>query len=91
MSVRSRGLESLVTQLELSFAKMPVRDATGLTGKYDFDLTFSLPSRPNADPDVPLPDLYTALEQQLGLKLVAKKLPFDIVVVDSSEKMPTPN
>ena len=35
------------------------------------------------------PDVFQALQQQLGLQLVAKKLPFDVVVIDSIDKMPT--
>lgn len=100
MSARGQGLERLVEQLELSFVKVPVRDATGLTGKYDFDLTFSLPSNPGAvarangqaAPEVrQFPDIFTALQEQLGLKLEAKKLPIDVVVVDYADKVPTAN
>jgi uncharacterized protein (TIGR03435 family) len=38
-----------------------------------------------------LPDLNTALREQLGLQLVAKKLPFDVVVVESFNRLPTEN
>jgi uncharacterized protein (TIGR03435 family) len=44
----------------------------------------------NAPPPT-APDLFQALQQQLGLQLVAKKLPFDVVVIDSIDKMPTAN
>ena len=91
MSVRGKGIEPLVDQLEVSYLKMPVRDATGLDGKYDFDLTFSRPNAQNADTGDRPPDLFAALEEQLGLKLEAKNVPFNIVVVDSIEKTPTPN
>ena len=33
----------------------------------------------------------TALPQQLGLQLISKKLPFDVVVVESVNKLPTEN
>lgn len=72
----------------------PVVDKSGLTGKYDFTLQFSseLPDAAT-DSGVPsqLPDLNTALREQLGLQLVAKKLPFDVIVVDSFNRRPTEN
>jgi uncharacterized protein (TIGR03435 family) len=72
----------------------PVVDRTGLTGKYDFAMQFSS-DWPNGTTDsaVPsdLPDLNTALREQLGLQLVAKQLPFDVVVVESFNRLPTEN
>ena len=71
----------------------PVVDKTGLTGKYDFKLEFSreLPN-PSGEPRVPpVPNLFTAIEQQLGLHLAPKKLPFDVIVVDSVDRVPTEN
>jgi uncharacterized protein (TIGR03435 family) len=74
----------------------PIVDKTGLTGKYDFTLEYSrdLPSAAAtggpADPPA-APSLSIALQQQLGLQLVAKKLPFDVMVVDSVDKLPTEN
>jgi uncharacterized protein (TIGR03435 family) len=74
---------------------LPIIDKTGLTGKYDFtfEYTRALPnSRPNGATDPPLvPDLFTALERQLGLQLVHKKLPFDVVIVDSVDRLPSEN
>lgn len=97
MSARGQPLATLIGQLK-SLVKEPVRDQTALTGKYDFNLTFSLPNAaaaPRIDPaDVQgerAPDLFIALEDQLGLKLVAKKLAIDVVVIDHLEKSPTEN
>jgi uncharacterized protein (TIGR03435 family) len=39
----------------------------------------------------PEPDLFAAVEQQLGLKLVSKKIPRDTLVIDRAEKVPTEN
>jgi uncharacterized protein (TIGR03435 family) len=65
-----------------------VIDRTGLTGSWDFDLTFAPESRgpdaPPADPNVP--SFFTAIQEQLGLKLEATKGPVDVVVIDSIEK-----
>ncbi len=70
----------------------PIVDKTGLTGKYSFALEYTQ-DPPGALPDAPpvVPDLATALQRQLGLQLVPKKLPFDVVVVDSFNKLPTEN
>jgi len=73
----------------------PIVDKTGLTGKYDFALEFSR-DLPNGNPDATaeppgVPDLNTALRDQLGLQIVAKKFPFDVVVVESFDRLPTEN
>jgi uncharacterized protein (TIGR03435 family) len=71
----------------------PVLDRTGLTGTYDFMLDYSTERGAAAGPAGPpsAPDLAVALRQQLGLQLVRKKEPFDVVVVDAVDKMPTAN
>jgi uncharacterized protein (TIGR03435 family) len=58
-----------------------VRDETGLTDRYDLHLKWS----PNPDQNSELPSLPTALEEQLGLKLVSKQGPVDIVVIERYE------
>jgi uncharacterized protein (TIGR03435 family) len=63
-----------------------VVDQTGLTGKYDFTLTWAPEGMPNADG----PSLFTALQEQLGLKLEPTKAPVDILVIDHVE-MPSAN
>ncbi|MEP7355256.1 MAG: TIGR03435 family protein [Acidobacteriota bacterium] len=70
-----------------------VFDKTGLTGKYDFELTFGRLSTSVASgvENVPTSLLPDALQDQLGLKLVDAKAPFDTIVVDRAEKVPTEN
>jgi uncharacterized protein (TIGR03435 family) len=70
----------------------PIVDKTGLPGKYTFSLEY-IQDLPGAAPDAPpiAPDLSTALQEQLGLQLVSKKLPFDVVVVEAFKKLPTEN
>ena len=73
---------------------LPIVDKTGLTGTYDFRLEFSRepPGMPGGEAKVaPVPDLFTAIQQQLGLQFIPKKLPFDILVVDSFDRVPTEN
>jgi uncharacterized protein (TIGR03435 family) len=88
-SFRQQPLLTLAELLRSTLA-MPVLDKTGLTGKYDFNLTFTTrgPSTAAADDaagDGP-PDLFTAVQQQLGLRLEQKKTPVDVLVVDRAEK-----
>jgi uncharacterized protein (TIGR03435 family) len=100
LSARGQLLSRLVLALENDLGE-PVRDRTGLTGKYDFNLTYSpvrpvaaAPPRADAPADGPSqrpPDLFTALEEQLGLKLEHKKIPVDVLVIDRLEKVPAAN
>jgi len=82
----------------------PVTDATGLTGKYDFTLSWVTESRGGnrgaAGSDPPLagmddsdagPTLVQAIQSQLGLKLEQKKGPMEVIVVDHVERVPTEN
>ena len=78
-----------------------VTDGTGLSAKYDFTVTFAgrlegvrlLSSSPASPPDdvEPLPDIFSALSEQLGLKLEKKKVLVKDLVVDYAEKVPTSN
>ena len=71
----------------------PVQDDTGLTGKYDFTISW-IAQRPGwapAENDEAGPSLLSAVHEQLGLKLTAKKGPIEIIVADHAEKMPLEN
>lgn len=71
-----------------------VLDHTGLDGKFDFTLEFTreVPAAREAPPEpATVPTIFTALQQQLGLQLVSKKIPLPVVVVESFEKLPTEN
>jgi uncharacterized protein (TIGR03435 family) len=75
------------------YLNRPVLDRTGLTGAFDFTLEFS-PDRKGSDEAGELPSgasLFTAIQEQLGLKLEARKEPIEILVVDRAEKVPTGN
>jgi uncharacterized protein (TIGR03435 family) len=63
-------------------------DATGLTGNWDLDLTFVNPVQNSSDSDGP--SLFTALEEQLGLKLESGRAAVDVIVIDRLER-PTPD
>jgi uncharacterized protein (TIGR03435 family) len=68
-----------------------VIDRTGLAGGWDFELTFA-PADVAADAAAErnIPSLFTALQEQLGLKLDATRGPADVLVVDRVEQ-PTPD
>ncbi len=61
-----------------------VNDETGLKGSYDFTLRWS--SERDAQTDSAYPSIFTAIEEQLGLKLVPAKRPVEFVVVDHAEE-----
>jgi uncharacterized protein (TIGR03435 family) len=67
----------------------PVADQTGLSGLYDLNLSFS-PREAQPNPDA-YPSIETALQEQLGLKLEARKARLDVVVVDSAERKLIPD
>lgn len=71
--------------------KQPVVDRSGLIGKYDFDVKFA-PEDPAIDsPNAKYGSIFSALEEQLGLKLVAQKVPVTYLVIDHVEKVPVEN
>lgn len=82
---------SILTRMLRQPGEPPIVDRTGLTGAYDFTLEFARET-PKANPEAPpAPILATAIQQQLGLQLVGRKLAFDVVVVDSVDRLPTEN
>lgn len=80
-----------------SLVEDPIRDATGLTGKYDFTLEYArevpnagAPS-PDPSPGCAVPELFSALQQQLGINLIRRRLQFEILVIDSFDPVPAEN
>jgi uncharacterized protein (TIGR03435 family) len=70
-----------------------VIDRTGLTGPYDLELTWTPEQAPIAAPGAPAPafdangpSLFTALQEQLGLKLEATTGPVEVLVIDGAER-----
>ena len=80
------GLDSLAAILHSPTGR-PVVNKTGISGKYDIKLDYA----PRDDPNSTLPDLFTALQDQLGLKLVSQKVPVQILVIDHVDQTPTEN
>jgi uncharacterized protein (TIGR03435 family) len=78
----------LVTVPVITGIDRPVINKTGVEGNFGFTVKFAPAQAANPDPD--RPQLFTALEEQLGLKLESSRAPIDVLIVDSAQK-PDPN
>jgi uncharacterized protein (TIGR03435 family) len=96
MSAGGRSMAQLASTLA-QFVQRPVANRTGLEGFFDFDLVWAyepaVDSPPAArvepiDPDAP--SLFTAVKEQLGLKLDSVRGPVDVIVIDTISP-PSPN
>jgi uncharacterized protein (TIGR03435 family) len=86
----------LVTLLS-RFLRQTVLDQTDLAGPYDINLTWTpesfaaRPDSPAASETAPGPTIYTAVQEQLGLKLESRKGQIEVIVIDHAEKVPIEN
>jgi uncharacterized protein (TIGR03435 family) len=99
LTVRNMNMADFATWMQSGVMDRPVMDQTGLTDRYDFPLKWTpddsqfaqfrgvgaTPPPPTEDPNAP-PSLYTAVQEQLGLKIAPAKLPDDVIVIDHAEK-----
>jgi uncharacterized protein (TIGR03435 family) len=100
VSGRNANMGDFAGAMERNVLDRPVVDQTGLSGRFDFSLRFTpddsqytnfpaaRPTLPD-DPNAP-PDLFTAIQEQLGLMLESKKAPVDVLVIDHADH-PSPN
>ncbi len=91
------SMEHLIGLLSPQVGRMVV-DKTGLTGNYDFTMQFAREQGPPATAASDAPggaslapepggaDLFTAIQEQLGLKLEATKAPIEVIVIDHVER-----
>jgi bla regulator protein blaR1 len=79
-----------IVGLEPEIGGRAVINQTGLTGLYDVTLNWTPNRIADANPDASGPSLFTALQEQLGLRLVETKGPVEVVVIDRIER-PTEN
>jgi uncharacterized protein (TIGR03435 family) len=90
---------AMVAQVLSNTLRRPVIDKTGFTGEYDFMLQWTPePSQgtavggpppgpaPDAPPAADGPTIFTAIQEQLGLRLDSQKAPVETVVIDRVEK-----
>lgn len=105
LSLHGDGQEvKVLVQLLSQFTGRPVRDKTGLTGRYDFDmkldmqalmglvqkLGMNVPTQALANLQSDGSSVMTALNEQLGLKLESTRDDADVMVIDSVQA-PTPD
>jgi uncharacterized protein (TIGR03435 family) len=85
------SMADLAAELQRVETDRPVVDGTGLHGRYNFTLTatstkqFFAGETPDTRDDAP-PELFTAIREQLGLKLEPAKAPVDCLVIDHVER-----
>jgi uncharacterized protein (TIGR03435 family) len=96
LTVKNSTMKGFCDGMEATVMDRPVVDHTGLTERYDFTLNWTPDDPPagangkNAPPPVDEanapPGLYTAIQEQLGLKFEPTKAPASVLVIDEVEK-----
>jgi uncharacterized protein (TIGR03435 family) len=96
LGVANATMADLAAFLQRFVTDRPVFDRTGIAGKYDLTLQWTPDdlqvegSRQGEDRNSSLPGLYTAIQEQLGLKLQQGKRPVQVFVIDHVD-MPSEN
>ena len=89
---RNVSMDDFVAMLQRATLDKPTVNKTGLAGRFDFDLTFAQDESqyegqvPKAPENTQSPPLFTAVQEQLGLKLVPTRGMVSALVVDGAEK-----
>jgi uncharacterized protein (TIGR03435 family) len=92
LPARNVTMAQLASMFQRAILDRPVLDKTGLSAHYNFDLEWTREEAqfggiPLANVDAtPKPDLFTALEQQVGLRLQSARGSVDVVVIDRVER-----
>jgi uncharacterized protein (TIGR03435 family) len=96
LNVRNALMSDFTGLMQSAVLDRPVLDQTGLTGRFDFSLNWTPDDSqfggmgakvppPTDSADAP-PNLYTAIQEQIGLKLDATRAPADVMVIDHIQK-----
>jgi uncharacterized protein (TIGR03435 family) len=99
LTVRNQTMTDFATWMQSGVMDKPVVNETELKDRYDFELkwtpdesqfgqfrgTGAVVPPPPDDPKAP-PNLYTAMQEQLGLKMAPARFPDDVIVIDHAEK-----
>ncbi|HZP05720.1 MAG TPA: TIGR03435 family protein [Terracidiphilus sp.] len=92
LPARNASMGEFAELLQRAVLDRPVVDRTGLTGKFDFDLEWAPDETqfggevPVAPTDAQAPPFFTAIQQQLGLRLEATRGPVEALVVDHADR-----
>ena len=92
LPARNASMGEFTSLLQRAVLDRPVVDKTGLRGKYDFDLQWAPDETqfggdvPVAAADAPAAPLFSAIQDQLGLRLIATRGPVDALVVDKADR-----
>ena len=93
--VRNANMADFANLMQSAVLDRPVVDQTGLPDKFDFTLLWTpdetqfvgMGAKVPPPPENPTnPDLFTAMQQQLGLKMESAKAPVDVLAIDHVEK-----
>jgi uncharacterized protein (TIGR03435 family) len=90
VTVQRTPISQLVEMLG-NVLRTPVVDLTELKGRYDVTLEIAKYIPDRNEPVDPLSIITRALQEEFGLKLEARKMPIDLVVVDHAERIPVEN
>ena len=97
LPARNASMADLARVMQAAVLDRPVVDKTGLAGRFDFTLTWTPddsqfrgfgarePPAPSPDANAP-PGLFTAIQEQLGLRLESTKAPVDVLVIERIER-----
>jgi uncharacterized protein (TIGR03435 family) len=86
LRLQNSEIDSLAASLTTPVGR-PVINKTGIQGNYDIKLDYAA----EGATDSTLPSIFTALQEQLGLKLESQKVPIQTLVIDHIDKTPTEN
>jgi uncharacterized protein (TIGR03435 family) len=86
---RGQSMDQLAARLSRSIGE-PVVNQTGITGIYDFTVQWTEEERFRLPGASASPSIFTALSEQLGLRLRSQRVPMDTLVIESVEH-PTPD
>ena len=91
LPARNATMAQFASMMQRAVLDRPVLDKTRLSGKYDFDLEWApdetqFDGQRPATPESTKPDLFAAIQQQLGLRLEATKGPVEALVINQVER-----